>query len=52
MKIGDLVKHFGREYGIIIHLYTCKWDGNVADILFGDECFYGAYCGDLEVMCK
>ena len=49
MKVGDLVIHFGREYGIIIHLRTCKWDGGVADVLFEDG-EYQVDCDDLEVI--
>ena len=51
MQVGDLVIHFGREYGIIIRLHTCKWDGDVADVLFEDT-QYQVACGDLEVVCK
>jgi len=49
MQVGDLVIHFGREYGIIIHLRTCKWDGDIADVLFEDG-EYQVECVDLEVI--
>ena len=49
MKVGDLVLHFGKECGIIVRFRSCKWDGNVADVLFKDG-EYQVECADLEVI--
>ena len=48
MKVGDLVIHAGEELGIIIRFRPCKWDGDVADVLFKDG-EYQVECVDLEV---
>ena len=45
MQIGDLVIHFGKEYGIIIHLN----DFGSAGVLFEDG-EYQVDCDDLEVI--
>ena len=47
MKVGDLIILFGRDYGIIIHV----WDGSMGDVdvLFVDG-VYQVNCGDLEVI--
>ena len=45
MKVGDLVIHFGKDVGIITHL----WDNDEADVLFEDG-IYQVDSGELEVI--
>tara|TARA_Y100000310_G_scaffold225224_1_gene227254 strand:+ start:379 stop:603 length:225 start_codon:yes stop_codon:yes gene_type:complete len=45
MKVGDLVIHFGKDVGIITHL----WGNGEADVLFEDGT-YQVDSGELEVI--
>ena len=45
MKVGDLVRHAGKELGIVIRF----WAYGQVDVLFADG-EYNVLCKDLEVI--